>query len=68
MLYLNHNNIFTVAITPCTSKKYEVTRKELPGTDAVFTTLELIELIQKNLQICVEVINLMHKENLSALL
>ncbi|MBE6155303.1 MAG: hydrogenase [Firmicutes bacterium] len=47
-LNLNPNNIFTVAITPCTSKKYEVTRKELPGTDAVFTTLELIELIQKN--------------------
>lgn len=43
---LNENDIFTVAITPCTSKKYEVSRKELPGTDAVLTTRELIELLK----------------------
>ena len=43
---LNLNDIFTVAITPCTSKKYEIFRKELPGTDAVITTQELIEFIK----------------------
>ena len=45
-LNLDKNNVFTVAITPCTSKKYEVAREELPGTDAVITTKELIDLIK----------------------
>ena len=44
---VNYDNVFSVAITPCTSKKYEITREELPGTDAVITTQELIELIKK---------------------
>lgn len=45
---LNEDDIFTVAITPCTSKKYERTRDELEGTDAVLTAIEIIELIKKN--------------------
>lgn len=45
-LGISPKDMFTIAITPCTSKKYEVSRKELPGTDAVITTKELIELIK----------------------
>jgi len=45
-LGISSKDMFTVAITPCTSKKFEVSRKELPGTDAVITTKELIELIK----------------------
>ena len=43
---LDKKEIFTVAITPCTSKKYEISRKELPGTDAVLTTTELVEFLK----------------------
>lgn len=43
---LDKDELFTVAITPCTSKKYEITRKELPGTNAVLTTTELVEFLK----------------------
>jgi len=39
---LDKENIFTVAITPCTAKKFEVKREEIPGTDAVLTISEVI--------------------------
>ena len=44
---LNKDDIFTVAITPCTAKKYEVAREELPGTNIVITTRELVEMLQE---------------------
>jgi len=44
---LSLNDIFTVAITPCTAKKYEIARKEISGTDCVLTTRELIEILKK---------------------
>lgn len=44
---LRESEIFTVAITPCTSKKYEVSREELPGTDIVLTAKEIVELIKE---------------------
>lgn len=34
-------NLFTVAITPCTAKKFELKREEIPGTDAVLTISEV---------------------------
>ena len=40
-MHLNKENVFTVAVTPCTAKKFEVRRKEIPGTDAVITVSEL---------------------------
>lgn len=45
-LNLKASDVFTVAITPCTSKKFEATREELPGTDAVITTTELVEFLK----------------------
>lgn len=49
---LNKEDIFTVAITPCTAKKYEVAREEIGGTDCVLTTRELIEMLKnKNIDI-----------------
>lgn len=44
---LNREEIFTVAITPCTAKKYEAQRKELPGTDIVITTKELVDMLKE---------------------
>ncbi len=44
---LNLENIFTVAITPCTAKKYEINRTEISGTDLVLTTQELVDLIKE---------------------
>ena len=41
-------NTVTVAITPCTSKKYEMQRFEIKGTDIVLTTKELILLLKSN--------------------
>ena len=43
---LNREDVFVVALTPCTSKKYEIKRKELKGTDLVITTSELSDLIK----------------------
>ena len=40
-------NTFTVAITPCTAKKYEISRSEIEGTDLVITTKELIDLLKE---------------------
>jgi len=44
---LDEDNIFTVAVTPCTSKKYEITRPELDGTDSVLTAQEIVEVIKQ---------------------
>ncbi|MBE6156140.1 MAG: hydrogenase [Firmicutes bacterium] len=49
---INPNDVFTVAITPCTAKKYEIARVEIGGTDCVLTTRELIEILKnKNIDI-----------------
>lgn len=44
---IKEDEAFTCAITPCTSKKYEIDRKELYGTDLVITTKELSDYIKK---------------------
>ena len=38
---LDKETLYTVAITPCTAKKFELKREEIPGTDAVITVSEL---------------------------
>ena len=43
---LKKKDMFTVAITPCTSKKYEASREELKGVDLVLTVKELVKLIK----------------------
>lgn len=49
---IDSNNIFTVAITPCTAKKYEIAREEIGGTDCVLTTKEIIDILkEKNIDI-----------------
>ena len=46
---LDPNNIFVVSIMPCTAKKYERQRKEMPNdVDAVLTTRELAKLIKRS--------------------
>ena len=45
---IDNSNIYTVAITPCTAKKYEISREEIGGTDLVLTLYELEEYINKN--------------------
>lgn len=44
----NIENPFTVAITPCTAKKYEIKRKEIDGTDLVLTLSEIGDYIKDN--------------------
>ena len=44
---LNKEDIYTVAITPCTAKKYEVAREEIGGTDIVLTTREIIDMLKE---------------------
>ena len=44
---IEKDNIFTVAITPCTAKKYEINRPEIDGTSLVLTLYELEEYIQQ---------------------
>ena len=44
---LSEEDVFTVAITPCTAKKYEITRDEIDGTDLVITTLELTNYLKE---------------------
>ena len=44
---IDKNNIYTVAITPCTAKKFEITREEIDGTDLVLTTTQLAELLRE---------------------
>ena len=43
---IDKKDIYTVAITPCTAKKYEIKREELSGTDLVITIAELENLIK----------------------
>lgn len=43
---IEEKDVFTCAITPCTSKKYEVQREELFGTNIVITTKELSDYIK----------------------
>lgn len=48
---LKEEDLFTVAITPCTAKKYEIKRDEITGTDEVLTISELISVIKdKNIK------------------
>ncbi|MBP3635630.1 MAG: iron hydrogenase small subunit [Bacilli bacterium] len=44
---IDKNKVFTVAITPCTAKKYEVARDEIGGTDLVITTRELADILKE---------------------
>ena len=48
---LDSNKLFTVAVTPCTAKKFEIDRDEITGTDEVITIAELIDVIHnKNIK------------------
>lgn len=53
---INKGEMYTVAITPCTSKKYEILKDEKNNTDLVLTTTQIAEMIKekkidfKNLQ------------------
>ena len=44
----NKDDVYTVAITPCTAKKYEIKRKEITDTDLVITLYELDTYIKDN--------------------
>lgn len=44
---IEKQDIYTVAITPCTAKKYEIKRDEINGTNLVLTISELIDVIKK---------------------
>ena len=45
---IDPKDIFVVSIMPCTAKKYEASRKEMPNdVDAVLTTRELAKLIKR---------------------
>lgn len=44
---IDKDNVYAVAITPCTSKKYEITRSEIGGTDLVITTRELSDILKE---------------------
>lgn len=43
---IKKEDIFTVAITPCTAKKFEITREEVWGTDLVITVNELNNIVK----------------------
>ena len=43
---LDKNKLYTVAITPCTAKKYEITREEIEGTDLVLTTTQVADILK----------------------
>ena len=43
---LDSEDVFTVALTPCTAKKGEILRPEITGTDAVLTIQELSSYIK----------------------
>lgn len=45
---INKEDLYTVAITPCTAKKYEIKRPEIGGTNLVLTLYELEEYIHQN--------------------
>lgn len=44
---LDPNKIITVALTPCTAKKYEIKRSELSSMDYVITTTELAMMVRE---------------------
>ena len=44
---LDKNLLYTVAITPCTAKKFELKKEEIPGTDAVITVSELAKWLKE---------------------
>ena len=44
---IDEDNMYTVAITPCTAKKYEIKRDEIRGTNLVITLNELIDVIKE---------------------
>ena len=44
---IKKNDIYTVAITPCTAKKSEVIRDEINGTDSVITIAEVCNYIKE---------------------
>lgn len=44
---LDPDKIVNVAVTPCTAKKFEISRPELPGMDFVITTRELAKWISE---------------------
>ena len=43
---ISKEDIFTVAITPCTAKKFEIKREEVWGTDLVITVNELNNIVK----------------------
>lgn len=43
---IEKKDIYTVAITPCTAKKYEIKREEISGTNLVITVNELVDIIK----------------------
>lgn len=48
MMQIDKENIITVAITPCTAKKYEIEKPDIKDTDYVITTTELAMLLREN--------------------
>lgn len=44
---ISADKIITVTIAPCTAKKYEIKREELPGNDFILTTSELAILLRE---------------------
>ena len=44
---ISKDDIFTVAITPCTAKKFEIKREEVWGTDLVITVNELNNIVKQ---------------------
>lgn len=44
---IDKDNVYAVAITPCTAKKYEITKDEIDGTDLVITTRELSDILKE---------------------
>jgi len=46
---IDHKDIFVVSVMPCTAKKYERQRKQMPNdVDAVLTTRELAKMIKRS--------------------
>lgn len=43
---INSEKIYTVAITPCTAKKYEILKEDSKGTDLVITTTQIAKMIR----------------------
>ena len=47
MMDLAEDDIVTVAVTPCTAKKAEISRQEIDGTDYVITTTEFAMMLRE---------------------